>query len=127
MTDLHNRAVRFTLVTLLAVSFGVGLNVAASNPTIFGTFLDFLAISFLTLCPVCAKGSGYRAVVTLGAITSIAAIANLWSKAAITPGGLPWFDSAAWVAIQVALVWLANSTYKSGTNLSGVLKIQSAH
>lgn len=124
---MRNRAVRFTLVTLLAVSFGVGLNVAASNPTISGVFLDFLAISFLTLCPVCAKGSGYRAVVTLGAITSIAAIVNLWSKAAIMPGGLAWFDNAVWVAIQVALVGLANGAYKSGTNLSGVLKMQSAH
>jgi hypothetical protein len=118
---------RFTLVALLAVSFGVGLNVAASNPTIFGVFLDLLAISFLALCPTCAKGSGYRAVVPLGAITSIAAIVNLLSKAALTPGGLPWVDNAAWVAIQIALVGLANGTYKSGTNLSGVLKIGTTH
>lgn len=118
---------RFTLVALLAVSFGVGLNVAASNPTIFGAFLDLLAISFLTLCPICAKGSGYRAIVPLGAITSIAAIVNLLSKVAITPGGLHWFDNTAWVAIQVGLVGLANGTCKSGTNLAGVLKIGSAN
>jgi hypothetical protein len=126
VADLRNRVMRVTVVALLAASFCIGLEIAASNPTISGAFLDFLAVSFLILCPICAKGSGYRAIIPLGMVTSIAAIMDLWFRVG-TPGSLSWFDNAGWVAIQLTLVLLASGTYKSNIRLNGVLKTRSAH
>ncbi len=129
LTNLHTRILvsRTALVSLLGLSFAVGLSVAASNPGLIGAFLDLLTISFLILCPVCAKGAGNRAVITLGAITAIAAIIGLLSKLTIGGGSSSWFGDAAWGAIQVALLGLANNTNKPNTNLSGALKIAYAH
>ena len=119
-------ASRSALVSLLGLSFVVGLGVAASNPGVIGVFLDLLAISFLLLCPVCAKGSGNRAVLTLGAVTGVAAVAGLLSKLMIASGSSAWFGDAAWGAIQVALVKLANNTSKINTDSSGALTVAAA-
>lgn len=128
LANVHTRLLvsRTVLVSLLGLSFAVGLSVAASNPGLIGAFLDILTISFLVLCPICAKGAGTRAVMTLGAITAIAATIGLLSKLTIGGGSSSWFGDAAWGSIQVALVGLATSTNKPNTNLSGVLRIASA-
>lgn len=109
---------RSALVSVLGVSFVVGLSVAASNSGLIGAFLDSLTISFLILCPVCAKGVGYRPAVALGTVTGTATIVGLLSKLMIGGGASLWFGEAAWVAIQILVVGLAINAYRANPNLS---------
>jgi len=106
---------RSALVSLLALSSAIGLIVAASNSGIIGVFLDLLTISFLVLCPVCAKGAGNRAVITLGAITGTAAIIGWLSKLTIGGGSSSWFGDGTWAAIQILVIGLAISSYRANS------------
>jgi len=106
---------RSALVSLLALSSVVGLIVAASNSGAIGVFLDFLTISFLVLCPVCAKGAGNRAVITLGAITGTAAIIGWLSKLTIGGGSSSWSSDGTWAAIQILVIGLAISSYRANS------------
>jgi len=107
---------RSALVSLLGLSCAVGLSVAASNSGVIGAFLDLLTISFLLLCPVCAKGAGNRAVIALGAITGTTAIMGWLSKLTIGGGSSSWFGNAAWGAIQILVIGLAISSYRANSD-----------
>ena len=121
MTSFPTRilASRSALICLLGLSFSVGLSVAGSSPGVIGALFDFLALSFLILCPVCARGFGNRAIMTLGAVTGVVAIVDLLFKLMIVGSSSAWFTDVAWGAIQLALVGLANNTGRLSNDSSG--------
>ena len=104
----NSLAVVFSLVA----SSVLGIAVAGSKAGLVAVFLDLLVISSIILGPVCAKRSGYRIAIGIGAITILSATTILVSgsiNSVISPEAL---SASTWAFIQIAVIQSAYNAYR---------------
>ena len=99
------------VVSLLA-SCAFGMAVAGSKTGLVAVFLDLLVISSLLLSPVCAKRSGYRFAIGIGAITILSVTAILGFESINSAISLQGLSVSTWAFIQIAIIKFAYNAHK---------------